>query len=187
MTEAMAKLPAVGSIVALEPDPVRFESLVERTSVLEQVKPVRGTTEVVEGTFDSVLYCNSLEHIDGVLSELRRASDKCSRGGTLVIFGPAMELIYGEVDRRSGHFRRFSGQHLARTVEDAGFEILSAKYHDPVGAVLYGFSNRVLGNGTLRSGFLPLYERVILPVSRGLSALTSRVAGKNLVLVARKR
>ena len=139
-----------------------------------------------EGQFDSILYCNSLEHISGVLSELRQASAACRAGGTLVIFGPAMELIYGEIDRLSGHFRRFTIARLSHCVEQAGFEVLDARYADPIGALMYGVSNRLLKNGSLRPGLLPFYEKVILPLSKATTPLTKHLMGKNVVLVARR-
>jgi hypothetical protein len=65
--------------------------------------------------------------------------------------------------------------------------VLDASYADPVGAILYGVSNRALGHGTLRTSLLPFYERVVLPLSKAATPVTRGIGGKNIILIARRR
>jgi len=64
VTTRLARLGAVNSITAIEPDPARFATLDAAASRLTggcSVTPVLGTIDATNEVFDTVLYCNSAE------------------------------------------------------------------------------------------------------------------------------
>lgn len=126
-------------VVALEPHR-------EYADLLERELAGRGGVDVVcatpetfrdlgEGGFDSVLCLNVLEHIPDDASALRAAHDLLAPGGHLLLLVPAHRLLYGEVDRRIGHERRYSRGPAAALARSVGFEVLTARYVNPLGAL----------------------------------------------------
>ena len=190
VTTRLARLGAVNSITAIEPDPARFETLstaARRLSGGCAVTPLLGTIDATNEVFDTVLYCNSAEHIRDLIPELVAASARCAPDGRLVVFGPAHEALYSEIDRMSGHWRRFVTSRLTRDFRAAGYEVMHAQYLDPVGAIAYFAGGRVGGVSSLSPRLLWIFERIVLPISRLVTPLTRRFMGKNVLVVGRPK
>ncbi|MBI4883514.1 MAG: glycosyltransferase [Actinobacteria bacterium] len=188
VTTRLASLPTVNSVTAIEPDSQRFEQLaaaVARSSAAGIVTPILGTIAATTATFDTVLYCNSAEHIRDLIPELRQAALRCAPDAHLVVFGPAHEALYSEIDRVSGHWRRFVTTRLGRDLRAAGFEIVHSQYVDPVGAIAYFVGGRLGGVSSLSPELLAIYERLVLPITRLATPVTRRFMGKNVLVVAR--
>ncbi len=133
----------------------------------------------------AVVYCNSAEHIRDLIPELREAASRCTPNGRLVVFGPAHEALYSEIDRVSGHWRRFVRSRLERDMRAAGFEIVHSRYLDPIGAIAYFVGGRLGGVSSLSPRLLSVYERFVLPISRLATPITKRFMGKNVLVVGR--
>ena len=58
------------------------------------------------------LYLNVLEHIADDAAELGWPRPPCGPGGAVLVFGPALEWLYSELDYRAGHYRRYSLRRL---------------------------------------------------------------------------
>jgi hypothetical protein len=72
--------------------------------------------------------------------------------------------------------------------ERAGFEPVTATYFDLLGVLPYWLVYRVLGRTRIAGSTLWGYDRVLVPVSRGLQVLLRRPpVGKNVLLVAIRR
>jgi SAM-dependent methyltransferase len=192
VTTRLAQLGSVTSITAIEPDPARWESLnaAVNSAMARQVAgcpvtPLLGTINATNERFDTVLYCNSAEHIRDLIPELVAARSRCAPNGRLVVFGPAHEALYSEIDRMSGHWRRFVTTRLSRDFRAAGYEVVHAQYLDPVGAIAYFAGGRVGGVSSLSPRLLWIFERIVLPISRLVTPLTRRFMGKNVLVVGR--
>jgi glycosyltransferase involved in cell wall biosynthesis len=184
VTQRIAQLSAVESVTAVEPDHERWITLSRlnfRASA--KVSPLHGTIADVSGTYDTVVYCNSAEHIFDIASELRQSLKRCAPNGRVIVFGPAHEAIYGELDRVSGHWRRFSCASLERDLRAAGYVVTHSKYLDPLGAPAYYLGSRI-GGASLSPPMLWAFERIILPSSIVLNHATKRLFGKNVLVVA---
>jgi 2-polyprenyl-3-methyl-5-hydroxy-6-metoxy-1,4-benzoquinol methylase len=179
-------------VTAIEPADNVFPELQQRTSGAARVTPCKTTSQELlasgaAGSFDSVVYVSVLEHIRDDVDELRTAYQLVAPGGTLALFVPAMPALYGSLDFKSGHFRRYDRAMLEQVVTAAGFEIERLTYMDMVGALPYFLMYRVLDVPTLDAGSSTVYDSVIVPVSRFLEARFGTPAvGKNLVAVARR-
>lgn len=188
VTARIAELPAVTSVTALEPDHDRWATLVgaaAQWTTAHPVNPVLGTIDAVAATYDTVLYCNSAEHIRDLIPELTAAASRCKPDGHVIVFGPAHEALYCEIDRLSGHWRRFVTSRLTRDMRAAGYHVVHAQYLDPLGAVAYFAGGRVGGVSALSPRLLWTFERIVLPLSRLVTPLTRRFMGKNVLAVGR--
>jgi SAM-dependent methyltransferase len=179
------------SVVALEPAENMFVAL-DAFAALTSGAEARKETLLEYGPqvadpFDAVLYVNVLEHIADDALEIGRAADALRPGGALLVFGPALESLYSELDHRAGHYRRYSVDHLSRIVEAAGLRIVSARYFDVLGVLPYLVVYRWLRHASISSSSVWGYDRLIVPTSRFIQrVLRDPPLGKNVILVALK-
>ena len=168
-------------IVALEPDAaLRREIGARGVATASSLAELEGG-----GRFDGVYSINVLEHVehDGrILAQLRGL---LRPGGGLFLYVPAFPLLYSSNDRRVGHFRRYRSASLVKLVTAAGFTVKRAEYVDFCG-FWAGLAYRMLGSddGDLNVDAVRIYDRFVFPVSCAIDRVTSRIAGKNLVLEA---
>ncbi len=179
-------------VVAIEPATNVFPELMRRTAANSAITACQVTSQQLlarDGAeqFDSVVYVSVLEHIRDDVDELRTALQLLHPGGTLAVFVPAMPSLYGSLDFKSGHFRRYDRTLLTSVINDAGFELVDMYYMDLAGVVPYFFMYRVLDVSKLDSSSSRVYDSLIVPVSRFIQNRVGRPArGKNLLAVARR-
>ena len=180
-------------LLTLEPDPHLFRKLEEKFRTLTRFEVQNLTVEslLVEGRFaaefDSAIYINVLEHIADDNSELINVVKFLKTGGNVVVFSPALPILYGTMDGLSGHFRRYTKSELIGLVKDSGFDVIHVEYFDFVGIFPYFFMYRFMKVRTIGSGGMFVYDNIILPISTVLGRLTrGRLIGKNLLIVGRK-
>ena len=179
-------------VTAIEPADNVFPELIRRTADTPGVAARKTTSQELlasgaAGSFDSVVYVSVLEHIRDDVDELRTAHALVAPGGTLALFVPAMPSLYGSLDFKSGHYRRYDRAMLEHVITTAGFEIERLHHMDMAGVLPYLLMYRVLDVPTLDAASSTMYDSVIVPVSRFLEARFGTPAvGKNLVAVARR-
>ena len=126
-----------------------------------------------------------LEHVEHDGEILRQLRSVLRPGGGLFLYVPAFPILFSANDRRVGHFRRYRWASLVALVASAGFTVSRAQYVDFCGfwaALAY----RMLGrdDGDLNVDAVRLYDRVVFPLSCAIDRVTSRIAGKNLLIEA---
>ena len=179
------------SVVALEPAGNVFADLESYAALTPRVTAHRQTLAEYDpedaAGFDAVLYLNVLEHIADDEQELRLAARALRPGGALLIFGPALEWLYSELDYRAGHYRRYSLRRLRALVSAAGLRVVSARYFDVLGVLPYLIVYRLSRHDDIAGSTLWGYDRVVVPSSRLLQgAVRHPPVGKNVILVAVK-
>lgn len=187
------RLAAAGhTVTAIEPAANVYPELERRTADAEGITTRRVTSQELladtgSAPFDSVVYVSVLEHILDDVAELRTARELLRPGGTVAVFVPAMPSLYGSLDFKSGHYRRYDRELLQHALVDAGFEVVELHHMDLLGALPYFVMYRLLGVNTLDTGSSTLYDRCIVPLSRFIETRAGAPAlGKNLVAVARR-
>ncbi len=179
------------SIVALEPADNMFSLLEPFTTLAPRVSARKQTLPEylpeAAGSFDVVLYVNVLEHIENDGKEVRLAAEALRPGGALLVFGPALEGLYSQLDKKAGHYRRYSLEGMRRLAEDAGLRVVSLHYFDLLGVLPYYLAYTTLRRTTISSSTLWSYDRLIVPLSRSIQRILRHPpVGKNVILAAIK-
>ncbi len=136
-------------------------------------------------SFDTILCLNVLEHIENDSGALAAFASILPSGGRLVLQVPAMQAIYGEIDRAIGHFRRYERAPLQRLLEDAGFEVEQLQYFNVPGIVGWYINAVLLGRSTV-PGLQARLVNFLVPLLR-LEQKFSPPFGMALLAVGRKR
>jgi SAM-dependent methyltransferase len=179
------------TVTALEPAENMIGNLQSYAALHPRVEVHRQTLKdlvVPAGGFDAAMYLNVLEHISDDSDELVRAASALRTGGALLVFGPAHEWLYSDLDYKAGHYRRYSVKGLRSVVTAAGFDVISVRYFDVFGVAPYWFVYRALRHNDIPGSTMWMYDRLVIPTSRLLQLVLRRPPfGKNVILVARKR
>jgi protein-L-isoaspartate O-methyltransferase len=183
------------SVVALEPHPVLYASLTQRVGNLPNIitantdlsgfiaSPERESDQ--ESLYESIVYINVLEHIADDISELRLARSQLSANGRVLIVVPAHKWLYANVDRLTGHHRRYSRRQLQDAISESGLQFEMLHYFDVVGLLPYLFLYKILGGTSTGGVNAAVYSRIVMPLSLLLYFVSrGRLIGKNLIAVA---
>jgi len=141
-------------------------------------------------SFDTVLSCNVFEHIPEDDLAFTHAATLLRPGGRLVLLLPAHRWLFGSMDRRAGHFRRYTRGDAARKLASAGLEPEALRYVNMVGAVGWFVNNRLIRHRDLSSvsinSQIHLFDRYLIPVLRKLEGTRRMPFGQSLLCVGRK-
>lgn len=180
-------------IVGLEPDPRNVE--VARRAhaddpgieVLAQTLEEHLREPSVAGTYDGAVFLNVLEHIEHDTTVLAEAAAAVRPGGWVGILVPARPGLYGPIDFKSGHHRRYSEQSLADVIARAGLVLERVGHLDALGVLPYWINYRLLNKSSVSTGGIWAFENVFVPATRVLDRPARRLRlGKNLVALARR-
>lgn len=167
------KLAADGrEVVALEPEAAFATDLRKRFAGRPNVQVVEAEADELEESepFDSVICFNVLEHIPDHEGALRQFHSRLAPGGHLLLLVPAHPFLFGAIDRTVHHERRYRREPLRKLLEQTGFAVQTARYVNPLGALGWLVSGRVLGRGQIPTGPLRLYDSLV-PLLRALDRL----------------
>jgi len=186
----------VDEAVLLEPATNLHEVLAQRL-VRPNVRTVCGMLHEVVGktvdgvrfdraSFDCAIMVNVLEHIPNDAEVLRHLFELLKPSGSVLIFVPAMPFLFGALDERVGHCRRYTAETLREAFAQAGFEVRRMRYFDLLGMIPWYVTGKVLRRPTIGEGSATFYDRFVVPVCEWVDAVTRPRVGKNLIGIALK-
>lgn len=150
---------------------------------------VHSIDQVQPGSVDFAYSFNVMEHIEDDVAAMTALRRSVRTGGQVLIYLPAFPVLFTDMDRLVGHYRRYRAAELRHKLTTAGFHVDAVHYADSLGflaTLVYKWTDR--SEGRINPSALKLYDRVIFPVSRLLDVLgLSRVLGKNVFALATAR
>jgi SAM-dependent methyltransferase len=178
----------VDEVVALEPDAELLPHLRGAVAGEPNVTVVHAAAEQLPalslGRFDSVLCLNVLEHVADDEGALRSFRAALVPGGRVLLLVPAHPRLYGEIDRVVDHERRYSRPGLESLLARCGLEVVALRPVNPLGALGWLVSSRLLRRRHVPEGPLRAYDRLV-PLLRPLDRLPLPF-GLSLWAVARR-
>jgi SAM-dependent methyltransferase len=189
-SERMLAAGTVDDALLIEPEEPCVARLQERfganprVSVSRDLIPGSPALEAWAGTVDFLLCQNVLEHIADERAAARAMADALAPGGALGLLVPAHPRLFGNLDRRFGHERRYTREHLRSVVEDAGLEVERLYSFNMLGVAGW-LVNRNRRNPSIDARSLKAYE-LLLPPFRALERRRTPPFGLSLVVHARR-
>jgi SAM-dependent methyltransferase len=170
-------------VTCIEPDPGMAELLKK-----EKFEVMADISEVPDESLPAIYTFNVLEHVKDDSELIQQIYRKLEPGGKLIIYVPAMRLLWSSFDDKVCHFRRYGKKELAQKLQKAGFLNSRLSYADSLG-VLAGLLYRYFmdkGDGFVSPRAITFYDRYLFPLSQTGDILGRFLAGKNLWAFAQK-
>lgn len=146
---------------------------------------------VVQGlqdqSWDFIYSLNVMEHIEDDKKIASELISSLNPGGKLLIFVPAFNLLFSDLDKKVGHFRRYKREDLKSLFSQKGLKIQKLKYFDTIGfffALLFKILNLKTDQINIRN--VIIFDRIFFPLNKILDPLFSRILGKNVYVVVEK-
>jgi SAM-dependent methyltransferase len=161
-------------VVAVEPDPAFASRLRHRFRDRENVD-VReeDADELTRATLgrsvDTIVCFNVLEHIADDAQVLMQLRTLLAPGGHLLLLVPAHPFLYSPLDAVLGHERRYRKADLGRLLKEANFDVEELRLVNPIGALGWLVSARIMGRRQIPLASLRIYDRLV-PLLRPLDA-----------------
>jgi glycosyltransferase involved in cell wall biosynthesis len=135
--------------------------------------------------FDTVVCSNVLEHIEDDRAALDAMREVLVPGGRVILIVPALQALYGSIDRAIHHYRRYSRAELVDKLEGAGLAIEHLSYFNMLGVPGWYLNARVLKR-TAVPGIQARINDWLVPWLR-LERRFGPPVGMSLLAVARTR
>jgi SAM-dependent methyltransferase len=150
---------------------------------LEECEP----SELAGYRFDTVVCVNVLEHIADDVRALEMFRNAVVPHGRVLIFVPAVQAAYGPLDAELGHHRRYSKPMLAKAFADAGLDVLTLRYTNPIGLLGWMYNARVSKSTAHSLAQVRLFDRLIAPWALPIERLIPPPIGLSLIAAGIRR
>jgi 2-polyprenyl-3-methyl-5-hydroxy-6-metoxy-1,4-benzoquinol methylase len=155
-------------VTATDLSPAFLEALQARFAGNPNVRV--GTLDLEEfvpgDRYDAVVMINVLEHIEHDIAALEALRGALRPGGHLVIWVPAFQALYSDMDRRIGHYRRYTRASLEARLVAAGYTIAESRYVNSLGMVAWFVFCRLLGQESSQGWVVQTWDRLAVPTLR---------------------
>lgn len=186
---AMQWIPLVEKFTATEADPALFSELKKQMAAYPNVTTRQLLLPTQERADHSCLICYQvLEHIEDDVGALQSMARLVRPDGYIVLACPAFPFAMSPVDIATGHVRRYTKRTMRQALTSAGLEVVSVRYANSLGLICYYLFTSVLKKQPSTGGTMAIYDRLVVPVVRGIERLIRRPPfGQSVVAVARVR
>ncbi|MGV0742504.1 class I SAM-dependent methyltransferase [Mycolicibacterium sp. XJ870] len=177
-------------LIVTDADPAAVAVMARRFAGRPEVQVTQldlGKPPDLEYPVASVVAINVLEHIDDDVGALRSLAKAIEIGGSLVLWVPGYQQLYGEFDRRVGHVRRYTPNSLADVVSRSGLDVELVKPVNLLGGIAWWLVVRKGGSTSPNSRLAAVFDRCVVPVTKALERLVRIPFGQSVLCVARKR
>ena len=177
--------------VAAEKDPLHLHALRNRFLRTPNVQVQRIDPESAsdlspfDGCFDTVLCLNVIEYLDDTGSVLDSLCATLKPGGNLLVLVPNSPRLFGSLDRRLGHKRRFSVQNARDLLEAHGFDLAAVRTFNRAGTPPWWAYGKLFGSRNINKPVLKIFDKTVW-FWRRVDRLMPW-PGLSMIAVARKR
>jgi SAM-dependent methyltransferase len=184
--EHLIRATAPRELVLVEPAVNNFPVLRERHGGRPGVRTVQGYLEDCHDLrgMDSLVAVNVLEHTPDDVSFLRAARAVLRPGGKALIFVPAVQAIFGSLDREFEHYRRYSKPTLGRAFAEAGFHDVRLRHVNSLGIAAWFLAGRVFKWRTIDASGAAFYDRWVVPWLMPVESAIEPPIGQSILAIA---
>jgi SAM-dependent methyltransferase len=170
----------------------RFKSNVSAIEIDELMHsnincPVYQSLEEINTKFDLIYSSNVLEHINDDNAIVGDFYNHLESGGKVRIFVPAKMILFSNMDKAVGHYRRYEKDELITLFINNGFKVEYCYFFDSLGFFASFFYKLFNNQEVISKKSLLFYDKFLLKISMIMDHFGFRyIIGKNLMLEATK-
>jgi SAM-dependent methyltransferase len=177
-------------VVALDHEPRMLEHLRERfpnapnlQTVLGEAEDEQSISRLATLDLDSCICLNVLEHVRDDVAALRAMARAIRPEGTIVLIVPAFPSLYGPVDRKLGHYRRYTRQSFAATAHKAGLAVREMRYLNAPGFFGWWLNAHILKRDAQSAAQIAIFDRYLVPLAASMESIFRAPFGQSLFAV----
>lgn len=140
-------------------------------------------------TYDTVFCCNVLEHIEDDRAALDRLMATLKPGGKMLLYVPAFQQLYSDMDKLAGHHRRYTKKSLKRCWAHRNDKQVCLEYFNSIGGVGWWaqkFSKVENLDAPDVYKKIIFFDKYVLPLSRAINSFTRLFFGQSVLAVLEK-
>ncbi|MDP8969531.1 MAG: class I SAM-dependent methyltransferase [Actinomycetota bacterium] len=176
-------------VVALDSDPAMCAAIADLG--LDNVEVVQARVDRyafgANARFDAAVLIDVLQLFPDDMTAIRASGRLLRVGGHLCALVPAHSELYGSLDDRYGHHRRYTKERVVKLFEGAGLVVEELRHFNALGALAWLAAARMARRPRLDPAFVALSEWVTVPASRLLERIVPVPFGQSLLAVGRLR
>lgn len=135
---------------------------------------------------DSCLFINVLEHVENDRQAVCDAAELLAPGGSVIIFVPAFQSLFGPIDRHLGHYRRYAPRAIRELADAAGLRVARLHHVNAVGFLGWWANARIFRREAQSEVQIDVFDRWIVPVMSRVETVIRPPFGQSLLAVLRK-
>jgi SAM-dependent methyltransferase len=132
---------------------------------------------------DSIACLNVLEHVRDDGLALSHMNAVLPSGGTAVLIVPAFDALYGPIDERLGHYRRYSKRSFAQLARKAGFEAHILRYINSIGFFGWWLNAKVLKRTEQSAAQIRIFDAMAVPLLSRIERRLEPPVGQSIFAV----
>ena len=140
--------------------------------------------------FDTIICVNVIEHIKNDKKAISNMMASLIHGGHLLLFVPAFQLLYNDLDLLAGHYRRYYKGNLLKLLRFDSCQIKLLQYFNSLGGIGW-LMNRLFSHKDLDSANInrqmQLFDKYGVPISRKLDMIFHNIFGQSVICVIKKK
>src|SRR4030042_55529 len=134
---------------------------------------------------DTIVCSNVLEHIKNDEVALKNFFQVLPEGGRLILFVPALKVLYNFLDKDLGHYRRYGRAELIRKLRRNGFKISLLKYFNFFGIFGWFVNGSLLKRRLLPARQVRIFNRMV-PLFIRMEKIIPAPVGQSIVIIGEK-
>jgi SAM-dependent methyltransferase len=183
-------------VIALDHEPQMLERVQSRFGGTGNLRTVLADAEDAEAIArlanlapDSCVCLNVLEHLREDAAALEGMARAIRPDGAIVLIVPAFPSLYGPVDRKLGHFRRYTTASLEDAARVAGLRVKEMRYLNAAGFFGWWLNSRLFKRQAQSASQIAFFDRWIVPAGAAMENVARPPFGQSLfaVLAAGRR
>lgn len=135
---------------------------------------------------DSCVCTNVLEHIDDDRRALQAMAQILQPKGKIVIWVPAFQILFGQMDAQLKHYRRYRRRDVIRLAQLTGLIVKRLHYVNSIGFFLWGASSRIIRQPAVNEQQIEIFDRWVAPWLSRLESAWPPPFGQTLFAVFEK-
>jgi SAM-dependent methyltransferase len=180
-------------VVAVDTEPPCIDRLLRKYPQQSNLHVVLGDpcggsfAELARFQPDSCVCTNVLEHIADHERALEAMARILTPGGTIVLWVPAFQALFGPMDEQLGHYRRYRRRDIVRLSQLTNLTVRKLHYVNSIGFFLWGASSRLIRQRAVTAQQIGLFDALVAPWLSRVESVWPPPFGQTLFAVLEKR
>jgi SAM-dependent methyltransferase len=130
--------------------------------------------------FDSIIAINVLEHVENDIYALQQLHKLLKNGGMLIILVPCHKFLYNIIDKKIGHFRRYSKNDLEFKITKTRFNVERMFYFNMLGIIGWYVNGNLAKSPKINRNASQLFDRIV-PLLKYAEKMTCKKMGLSII------